>query len=278
MVHPDHQPIRVGFPPDGKAKVSTVSIMDLPTEILHLIACHLVSVSASPPTQQSRPTASAYPHDVIPRRESEGSTSSKISSRFELSIELPPTTGLTSLSHGPLAKEELLVPRPRAMMPFMLTSRRIHRALQFDGNERLYHRLYLATFDSGAVLRRYGTGMKAKAAAAKSAMRRERTPTRHDSFSTDNRGTSWSEGIIPSVQRMESALIRQTSLGALSAEGHKTRSLNLLVDPAPLAKEYMERWTAIQRSVVASWKRRWKSRECRRWRMSCEIFGPFGGW
>jgi hypothetical protein len=55
---------------------------------------------------------------------------------------------------------------------------------------------------------------------------------------------------------MESALIRRSSLGQqmhqsdvsdFSAEGRKTRSLNLLLDPAPLAKEYLERWTAIQR-------------------------------
>jgi hypothetical protein len=258
MVHPDHQPIRVGFPQAGNAKPSAVSIVDLPTELLHLIAFHLVFVSAYSPHQQSRPGDVVYPHAVIPRRESEGSTSSKTSGRLELPIELPPTAGLTGLSPGPLAEEELLVPHPQAMIPFMLTCRTIHRAIQFGGNERLYQRLYLATFDSDAVLRRYGTGTKVAATpeATKTGTRRERSPRRQTDASTQDKATLWSKGIIPSVQRMESAVIRRSSLGAqmyqsdvsgVSVEGHHSRSMNLLVDPAPLAREYVERWSAIQR-------------------------------
>jgi hypothetical protein len=136
----------------------------------------------------------------------------------------------------------------------MLTCRRIHRALQFDDNERLYHGLYLATFDSGALFRRYGTGTKV-AGAEKSRTRTDRNPSRQNGLYSADRGP-WSEGIIPAVQEMKSALIRRPSLGAqmyqsdvsdASTADHNTRSLNLLVDSAPLAKEYIERWSAIKR-------------------------------
>jgi hypothetical protein len=193
--------------------------------------------------------ALSVPHTSSSRRHSTGSCCDSITSRrsAESCLYLGRSSYLWDYFPGPLAEEELLVPHPQAIELFMKTCSRIHRAIQFEGNERLYQRLYLVTFVSNAVLRRYGPGMKAKVAAAKSATRRERTPTPHNAFSTDDGGTSWSEGIIPSVQRMESALIRQTSLGALRADRQETRSLNLLIDPAPLAKEYIERWDAIQR-------------------------------
>ncbi len=171
-------------------------------------------------------------------------------------MEMPPTAALTP---GPIAEDPLMVPHPKALIPLMLVSREIYAALRFNGNERLYQRLYLATFDSDAVLRRYGKGRKEKSQSNGHA----------SSEKQDTAMEREEDGMIPSVQRMKLVSTRWPSFGAeisLTSVNRKSidHSMHLLVDPLPLANEYRERWLAIK-----------QIRRCGE-EMTLEVKGVFG--
>ena len=230
----------------AKGKGRQIGLYDLPLELLHLIAIQLVFASASsPPPSPPLPKTYSYAAVVPPRRQSEISIpSSTSSSRLEIPMELPLTAPLTGSTQGSTSfQEPLLVPHPEAMIPLMMTCHKIYAALRFNGNERLYQQLYLSTFDSEAVLRRYGKGTKQQ--------RRKGVQLSSTESNTSNDGGR--DGMIPSVQRMRSASLRRSSFGtqmlnsSISEDSDGIQSLNLLTDPLPLANEYKERWNAIKR-------------------------------
>jgi hypothetical protein len=46
-------------------------------------------------------------------------------------------------------------PDPRSLLPLLLTCKHLHKALRFDDNPELYHWMYMNTFDSEGLLRRW---------------------------------------------------------------------------------------------------------------------------
>lgn len=54
-----------------------------------------------------------------------------------------------------IAYQLVLSSRPSALLPLLLSCRAANSALSFSTNPKLYHDLYLATFDSAAIYRRY---------------------------------------------------------------------------------------------------------------------------
>jgi hypothetical protein len=122
---------------------------------------YILSSSPSTPSPPSTAGSSSFSAETVTTRESEDYPPSYHPamvmddkpkdglSRFEqLPVEV-----LSNIAFHLIMSDERR--RPRTLLPVLLTSRPLCKALRFDENYELYNRLFRATFDWQALERRY---------------------------------------------------------------------------------------------------------------------------
>lgn len=159
------------------------------------------------------------------------------------------------------------IPDPRSLLPLMLTCKHLYKALQFDGNPKLYHWMYLNTFDSEALTRRwkdyqmggpnheYAAVPPSKSAGGDSffdqiEVKREPGLEHEQTSSGSSDHRSCTHGV------------RENGTKCACREG-----VHLLSDPAILANEYKDRFETFKRyreiAAGGSWKALMKTEEDR---------------
>jgi hypothetical protein len=157
------------------------------------------------------------------------------------------------------------IPDPRSLLPLMLTCKHLYKALQFDENPKLYHWMYLNTFDSEALTRRwkdyqmggpnheYAAVPPSKSAGGDSffdqiEVKREPGLEHEQTSSGSSDHRSCTHGV------------RENGTKCACREG-----VHLLSDPAILANEYKDRFETFKRyreiAAGGSWKALMKTEE-----------------
>lgn len=136
----------------------------------------------------------------------------------------PPTTVYTNR----------LIPDPRSLLPLMLTCRTFNRALKFEHNPKLYRWLYLETFDSEALIRRWKSYQKGGFNHYYHAVRTDgQTESHASTWCCTGEGSNDKKG--------------QVYKGQERAECSCREGIHLLNDPSIFANEYKERFEVFKR-------------------------------
>lgn len=183
----------------------------------------------------SHPTSSA----TYSRRESSTSTRSKgVDSEF---------TEYTSSTCKDEVYSTRLIPDPRSLLPLMLTCKHLYKALHFESNPKLYHWMYMNTFDSEALTRRWKEYQNGGPNHEYAAVPLTRSPDRQSNGYHVQ--VKREPGLEDDEQRPATSGPRSCTHG-VRENGTKCKcreGVHLLSDPVLLANEYKERFETFKR-------------------------------
>ena len=132
------------------------------------------------------------------------------------------------------------IPDPRSLLPLMLTCKHLYKALQFDSNPKLYHWMYLNTFDNEALTRRWKEYQNGGPNHEYAAIPSTRSSVGDTFF--DQVEVKQEPGVEQEDERSCTHGVRENGTRCVCREG-----VHLLSDPVLLANEYKDRFETFKR-------------------------------
>lgn len=145
------------------------SLLDLPVDTLHQIAQHVMSSGVAPPMPdidqpKHTPTLAlglsgigVPASDDINKASITTNAAASSSSAHSTYSKMGSNVNGKAASPTPISSKNIysLIPDPRALLPLMLTAKKVYGALRFEDNPTLYQWMYMETFDCAALIRRW---------------------------------------------------------------------------------------------------------------------------